>query len=328
MAIDIGRREFIVGLGGALFVRPLAVRAQQAEKIAKIGVLFPGGSPPAAPRMESFRNGLRQRGYVEGQNIAIELRYAERGLQQLPDLAAELVGLKVDVITTFGDLATKVAQQATSITPIVAITDDILGSGLIGSLSRPGGNTTGFTILAPELSAKRLELLQRIVPGVSRVACLWDPTTGPSQVSMTENAARALKLKLQVVEVRQRDDVAGAFRAARDGQAQAANVFASPFLASLYQEIIGRAAEYRLPAIYQWKEHTEAGGLMSYGPSLPAMWEQAATIAVKILKGAKPSDMPVEQPTKFELTINLKTAKALGLAVPSTLLATADDVVD
>jgi putative ABC transport system substrate-binding protein len=328
MAIDIGRREFIVGLGGALFVRPLAVRAQQAEKIAKIGVLFPGGSPPAAPRMESFRNGLRQRGYVEGQNIAIELRYAERGLQQLPDLAAELVGLKVDVITTFGDLATKVAQQATSITPIVAITDDILGSGLIGSLSRPGGNTTGFTILAPELSAKRLELLQRIVPGMSRVACLWDPTTGPSQVSMTENAARALKLKLQVVEVRQREDVAGAFRAARDGQAEAANVFASPFLASLYQEIIGRAAEYRLPAIYQWKEHTEAGGLMSYGPSLPAMWEQAATIAVKILKGAKPSDMPVEQPTKFELTINLKTAKALGLAVPSTLLATADDVVD
>jgi putative ABC transport system substrate-binding protein len=328
MAIDIGRREFITVLGGALFVRPLAVRAQQAEKMAKIGVLFPGGSPPASPRMESFRKGLRQLGYVEGQNVAIELRYAERGLQQLPDLAAELVGLKVDVITTFGDLATKVAQQATSITPIVAITDDILGSGLIGSLSRPGGNTTGFTILAPELSAKRLELLQRIVPGMSRVACLWDPTTGPSQVSMTENAARALKLKLQVVEVRQRDDVAGAFRAARDGQAQAANVFASPFLASLYQEIIGRAAEYRLPAIYQWKEHTEAGGLMSYGPSLPAMWEQAATIAVKILKGAKPSDMPVEQPTKFELTINLKTAKALGLAVPSTLLATADDVVD
>jgi putative ABC transport system substrate-binding protein len=328
MAIDIGRREFITVLGGALFVRPLAVRAQQAEKMAKIGVLFPGGSPPASPRMESFRKGLRQLGYVEGQNVAIELRYAERGLQQLPDLAAELVGLKVDVITTFGDLATKVAQQATSITPIVAITDDILGSGLIGSLSRPGGNTTGFTILAPELSAKRLELLQRIVPGMSRVACLWDPTTGPSQVSMTENAARALKLKLQVVEVRQREDVAGAFRAARDGQAEAANVFASPFLASLYQEIIGRAAEYRLPAIYQWKEHTEAGGLMSYGPSLPAMWEQAATIAVKILKGAKPSDMPVEQPTKFELTINLKTAKALGLAVPSTLLATADDVVD
>ncbi len=315
-------------LGGALFVRPLAVHAQQAEKIAKIGVLFPGGSPPASPRMESFRKGLRQSGYVEGQNVAIELRYAQGGLQQLPELAAELVRLKVDIITTFGDLVTKIAQQATSIIPIVAISDDLLGSGLIGSLSRPGGNTTGFTILAPELSAKRLELLQRIVPGMSRVACLWDPTTGPSQVSMTENAARSLKLKLQVVEVRQRDDVPIAFRAAHDGQAEAINVFASPFLASLYREIIDRAAEYRLPAIYQWKEHTEAGGLMSYGPSLPAMWEQAATIAVKILKGAKPSDMPVEQPTKFELAINLKTAKALGLAVPSTLLATADDVVD
>jgi putative ABC transport system substrate-binding protein len=163
---------------------------------------------------------------------------------------------------------------------------------------------------------------------MSPVACLWDPTTGPSQVSMTENAARSLKLKLQIVEVRQRDDVADAFRAAHDGQAEAINVFASPFLASLYREIIDRAAEYRLPAIYQWKEHTEAGSLMSYGPSLPAMFEQAATIAVKILKGAKPSDMPVEQPTKFELAINLKTAKALGVAVPSTLLATADDVVD
>jgi putative tryptophan/tyrosine transport system substrate-binding protein len=327
MAIDIGRREFIVVLGGTV-VWPLAVCAQQTEKIAKIGVLFPGGSPPASPRMESFRKGLRQLGYVEGQNVAIELRYAERGLQQLPDLAAELVRLKVDVIATFGDLATKVAQQATNTIPIVTAGDDLIGSGLIGSLSQPGGNTTGFTILAPELSAKRLELLQRIVPGMSRVACLWDPTTGPSQVSMTENAARSLKLKLQVVEVRQRDDVAGAFRAARDGQAESLNVFASPFLASLYQEIIGHAADYRLPAIYQWKEHTEAGGLMSYGPSLPAMWEQAATIAVKILKGAKPSDMPVEQPTKFELAINLKTAKALGLAVPSTLLATADDVVD
>jgi putative ABC transport system substrate-binding protein len=328
MAIDIGRREFISVLGGAVFVWPLAARAQQAEKVAKIGVLYPGGSPPASPRMESFRKGLRQLGYVEGQNIAIELRYAQKGLQQLPDLAAELVRLKVDVITTFGDLATKIAQQATSTVPIVAIGDDLLGSGLIGSLSQPGGNTTGLTILAPELSAKRLELLQKIVPGMSRVACLWDPTTGPSQVGVTENAARSLKLKLQIVEVRQRDDVAGAFRAAQDGQAEAINVFSSPFLASLYREIIDRAAEYRLPAIYQWKEHTEAGGFMSYGPSLPAMYEQAATIVVKVLKGAKPSDLPVEQPTKFDLVINLKTAKALGRTVPQNLLVAADDVID
>jgi putative ABC transport system substrate-binding protein len=232
------------------------------------------------------------------------------------------------VIITFGDLATKIAQQATSTVPIVAIADDLLGSGLIGTLSQPGGNTTGLTILAPELSAKRLELLQKMVPGMDRVAGLWDPTSGPSQVAMTENAARSMKIRLQIVEVRQRDDVAGAFRAAHDGQAEAINVFSSPFLASLSQEIIDRAAEYRLPAIYQWKEHAEAGGLMSYGPSLPAMFEQAAAIVVKVLMGAKTSDLPVEQPTKFELVINLKTAKALGLTVPPTLLAVCDDVID
>jgi putative tryptophan/tyrosine transport system substrate-binding protein len=328
MAIDIGRRKFTAGLGGAALVWPLAVRAQPAANVAKIGVLYPGGSPPAPPRMETIRKGLRQLGYVEGQNVAIELRYAPAGLQQLPDLAAELVRLKVDVIITFGDLATKIVQQATSTIPIVAIADDLLGSGLIGSLSQPGGNTTGLTILAPELSAKRLELLQRIVPGMSLVACLWDPTTGPSQVAMSENAARTMKLKLQIIEVRQRDEVASAFRAAQEGHAQAINVFSSPFLVSLSREIIDRAAEYRLPAIYQWKEQTEAGGLMSYGPSLPAMFEQTAGIVVKVLKGAKPSELPVEQPTKFELVINLKTAKALGLTVPPTLLAVSDDVID
>ena len=180
----------------------------------------------------------------------------------------------------------------------------------------------------PELSAKRLELLERMVPGMSRVAAFWDPTTGPSQPTMSENAARSLKLKLQIVEVRQRDDVVGAFRAARDGHAEALNVFSSPILASLYREIIDRAAEYRLPAIYQWKEHTEAGGLMSYGPDLREMYEQTATIVVKILKGAKPADLPVEQPARFELVINLKTAKALGLAVSPSLLATADEVIE
>jgi putative ABC transport system substrate-binding protein len=171
-------------------------------------------------------------------------------------------------------------------------------------------------------------LLQEIVPGMSRVAALWDPTTGPSQVTMSENAARFLKLKLQIVEVRHRDDVADAFRAARDGQAEGLNVFASPFLSSLYREIIDRAAEYRLPAIYQWKEHTEAGGLISYGPGLAAMWGQAGTIVVKVLKGAKPADLPVEQPTKFELVLNLKTAKALGLDMRPTLLARVDEVIE
>ena len=255
-------------------------------------------------------------GFVEGQNVSIELRYAQGGPQQLPDLAAELVRLKVDVITTFGDFSPRVAQQATQTIPIVAIGDDILGAGIITSLSQPGGNTTGLTILAPELSAKRLEVLQEMVPGMSRVAALWDPTTGTSQVATTENAARALKLKLQILEIHRPDDLASAFEAARNGQAQALNVFSSPVLSSLYSQIIGFAAKYRLPAIYQWKEHVEAGGLVSYGPALAAMWRQSATIVVKILKGAKPANLPVEQPTKFELALNAKTAKSLGLAIP------------
>jgi putative tryptophan/tyrosine transport system substrate-binding protein len=234
----------------------------------------------------------------------------------------------VDVIATFGDGGTKIAQGATSTIPIVTIGDDLLGSGLIGSLSQPGNNTTGITILAPELSAKRLELLSTIVPGLSSVAILWDPISGPSQVAMSENAARTMKLKLQILEVAHRDALDSAFRAARDGHAQAVNVFSSPFLASLYREIIDRAAEYRLPAIYQWREHVEAGGLMSYGPSLPAMWEQDGAMVARILKGAKPSDMPVEQPTKFELVVNLKTAKALGLTVSRDFLLIADEVIE
>jgi putative tryptophan/tyrosine transport system substrate-binding protein len=234
----------------------------------------------------------------------------------------------VDVIATFGDGPTKIAQQATSAIPIVTIGDDLLGSGLIGSLSRPGSNTTGISIIAAELSAKRLELLSTIMPGLSSVAGLWDPTSGPSQVAMSENAARTMKLKLQIMEVAHRDDLDGAFRAARDGHVQAVNVFSSPFLASLYREIIGRAAEYRLPAIYQWREHAEAGGLMSYGPSLPAMWQQDGAMVARILKGAKPSDMPVEQPTKFELVINQKTAKALGLTISRDFLLVADEVIE
>jgi putative ABC transport system substrate-binding protein len=279
--------------------------------------------------MESFREGLRRSGYVEGQNVTIELRYAQAEQERLAAHAADLVRANVDVIATFGDGGTKIAQGVTSTIPIVTIGDDLLGSGLIGSLSRPGGNTTGISIIAAQLSAKRLELLSTIVPGPSRVVCLWDPTSGPSQVALTENAARTMKLKLQILEVKHRDDLDGVFRAARDGRAQAVNVFSSPFLASLvYREIIDRAAEYRLPAIYQWREHAEAGGLMSYGPSLPAMWEQDGAMVARILKGAKPSDIPVEQPTKFELIVNLKTAKALGLTISRDFLLIADEVVE
>jgi putative ABC transport system substrate-binding protein len=320
------RREFITVLGGAAAL-PLAARAQQSA-MPTIGILWPGAEPPAPPRMESFRQALRQLGFTEGQNIAIELRYARDGLQQLPELAAELVRRKVDVLTTFGDLTPKIAQQATKTIPIVAISDDIVGAGLVSSLSRPQGNTTGLTIMSPELSAKRLEVLQAIVPGMKRVAALWDPTTGASQVAQTERAAKSLNLNLQVLEVRRRDDLVAAFRAARGNRTDAINVFSSPFLASLFREIIILAAEYRLPAIYQWREHVEAGGLVSFGPSLAAMFRQTGTIVVKILKGAKPADLPIEQPTKFELAVNARTAKALGIGIPPSILVRADDVIE
>src|SRR6478672_5529224 len=195
------RRAFIALLGGSAVAWTRAAVGQPVGNMPTIGVLWPAASPPAPPRMESFRQALRQLGFVEGQNVSIELRYAQGGPQQLPALAAELVRLKVDVITTFGDFSPRVAQQATQTIPIVAVGDDILGAGVITSLSQPGGNTTGLTILAPELSAKRLEVLQEMVPGMSRVAALWDPTTGTSQVATTENAARALKLKLQILEI-------------------------------------------------------------------------------------------------------------------------------
>ena len=321
------RREFLSGLGGAAIAWPRGAAAQQGS-IPRIGILWPGASLPAPPRMESFRQGLRDLGFIEGQNVIIELRHAPTGLQQLPEVASELVRLKVDVIQASGDLAPRVAQQATTTIPIVAMSDDILGAGLIKSLSRPGGNTTGLTILSPELSAKRLQLLKEIVPGLSRVAVLSDPLNGTSQVAMAEAAARSLNLNLQILEVRRREDVAEAIRAARNSQAEAINIFSSPFLASLYREIISLAAEYRLPAIYQWKEHADAGGLVSYGPGLAAMFRQTAGIVVKIIKGAKPADLPVEQPTKFELVINLKTAKVLGLNIPLQLQQLADEIIE
>jgi putative tryptophan/tyrosine transport system substrate-binding protein len=266
-----------------------------------IGVLWPGQTPPGSPRMESFTQALRQLGFVEGQNVSIQLRYARAGPQELPELAAELVRIKVDVLVTFGDLTPKIAQQATQTIPIVAISDDIVGAGIVASLSRPGTNTTGLTIMAPELSAKRLEVLQEMVPRMSRVAALWDPTTGASQVETTERAARSLNLSVQVVEVRGRNDIVDGFRAAQSNHADAVNVFNSPVLSSLYREIIDLSAEHRLPTMYQWKEHVEAGGLLSYGVNLTAMWRQAGTIVVKVLKGAEPATSQSSNPRNLNL---------------------------
>jgi putative ABC transport system substrate-binding protein len=325
----VNRRSFITLLGGASAVWPLAARAQQEPaNVPRIGVLWPGASPPASPRLESFRRGLREQGYIEGRNVSIELRYAERGPQQLPELAAELVRLNVGVILASGDFAPKVAQQATAIVPIVAFADDILGAGLVTNLSRPNGNTTGLTIFSSELSAKRLEVLKNFSPGIARVAALWDPTTGTSQVVETRNAAQSLNVSLQILEVRHSDDLPRALAAAKSEYADALNVFNSPFLASLHRDIIRFAAENRLPAIYQWRQHAEAGGLASYGPVLADLWRQCGLIVAKILKGARPGDLPVEQPARLELVINLKTAKALGIEVPLPLLIRADDLIE
>ena len=252
--------------------------------------------------MESLRQALRQLGFVEGQNVEIQLRYAERGLQQLPKLAAELVGMKVDVILAFGDLGPRIAQQATETIPIVAISDDILGAGLISSLSRPGGNITGFTILSPELSAKRLQVLQEIVPGISRVAALWDPTTGISQVSMTRSAARSLNLKLQIVEVQSRNEMVEAFRAARNEGAEALNVFSSPFLSSLYQEIgwWGTECNSIWDAASSSTARRRGGRLAACGPRAAARADAARRRVNGACRGSG-----LDRRTKFPLRISL-----------------------
>jgi ABC-type uncharacterized transport system substrate-binding protein len=318
------RRAFISIVGGSMLA-PLAVGAQPRARVSSIGILWTGPSPPPPPRPEWFRIGLGDVGFIEGQNATVIVRYAE-DRAHLRERADELVRAKVDVIAAFGDLAPQVAQQATTTIPIVALADDFVGAGLATNLARPGGNTTGVTILGPELSAKRLQLLKEIFPKMSRVAALWDPAT-PSQLATTEAAARSLGIRLQVLEVRGRDDLDRVFEAARKGRAQALNVLSSPVVSSLHATIVAIAAKDRLPAIYQWKEHAQAGGLMSYGPSLGAMWQQTAHVVGRILKGANPADLPIEQPTKFELVINLKTAKALGLTIPQSLLVRADEII-
>ena len=317
-----------VVLAVGLAFSPLAAEAQQAGKVPRVGVLYPGGSAPLSLRMEAFRQGLRESGYVEGNTVAIESRYADGRGERLVKLAADLVQREVSVIATSGDLATRVVQQATATIPIVAFTDDLVGAGLVASHARPGGNTTGISILSPELNVKRLQLLKEVSPGISRVVVLWDPATGTAQLKVIEAAAGSLGVQLRVLEVRSPDALENAFRLAQKERTQALNVLASPLLAAYSQRIVDLAAKGRLPAIYQWREHVQAGGLMSYGPVLFETWRQTGLLVGRVLKGAKPADLPVEQPTKFELVINLKTAKALGLTIPQSVLLRADQVIE
>jgi putative ABC transport system substrate-binding protein len=327
------RREFIGTLAGSLVAAPLAAEAQQAAKIARIGFL--ALNLAASPHLqEAFRQGLRDLGYVEGRNVVIEYRGAEGKLERLPALAAELVALKVDVIVAGGTPHALAAKQATRILPIVfATASDPVTSGLVTSLARPGDNVTGLTNLAPELVGKCLEQLKQAVPGVSRVAVLWQPgvqgeRTEKDMLKRAEVAARALGVRLQFVEARGPDDFDRAFSEMTRARADALTVLQGPMFVNERRRLVDLAAKNRLPAVYPWRDGVDAGGLMSYGPNLADSFRRAATYVDKILKGAKPGDLPVEQPTKFELVINLKTAKALGLTIPQSLLGRADHVVE
>jgi ABC-type uncharacterized transport system substrate-binding protein len=305
----INRRSFIASMAATVLAAPLAA-AQQ--KTPRIGVLLLQGS--AGTTDDDFRRGLRELGYVEGQNISIEYRRAQGRLDRLRELAADLVRLKVDVIVTGGVAATRAAQQATTIIPIVmSAATDPLGAGLISSLARPGGNITGSAMLS-ELEAKRLELLKEAFPKASRVAALYDPTTSPTVLREAETAAERLKLPLHVVPARAPEDLNGAFREAKKWRAAALAVLASPFFSSQRVRIAELAVANRFPAVFSQRFYVEAGGLMSYGPDLRASLRHAATYVDKILKDAKPADLPVEQPTKFELVINMRTAKTFSVS--------------
>ena len=310
------------------FAVAFPVEAQQAGKVPRIGFMLQ--APPTNTQVEAFRQGLRDLGYVEGKNILIEYRHTEGKPDRLPGLAAELVRLKVDVIVVSGALATSAAKNATREIPIVmAVAGDPVGSGHVASLGRPGGNITGLTNLAPELGGKRLELVKEVIPGLSRVAILSDPTNPifTLQLREVESAAQALKLQLQILEVREPNDFDSAFGAAKKGHAGAVGTLASAFLGAHRQKLVNLAEKSRLPTMYHNSGFVEVGGLMSYGVNNADLYRRAAVYVDKILKGTKPADLPVEQPKKFEFIINLKTAKQIGLTIPPNVLARADKVI-
>ena len=327
------RRAFIGTLTGSFFALPLAAAAQTAQNVSVVGLLF--AFPPAAARIQddAFRQGLGDLGYVEGQNITIYRRYLEGNRDHLARLAIELVRLNVDVIVAPASTAALAAKQATSAIPVVfALANDPVGVGLVVSLARPGSNVTGLTPVSADLNAKRLEVLKEFIPGISRIALL-SSSTYPIQARQAmirdmEAAARLLRLDLHVLEVGRPNDLDGAFSAMQQERVAAVTVLPLPFFFGERRRIAGLALKHRLPSIFHWKEYVEVGGLMSYGASQTDLMRRAAGYVDKILKGAKPGDLPIEQPTQFELVINLKTAKALGLTIPPSLLQRADQVIE
>jgi putative ABC transport system substrate-binding protein len=330
MSAQIGRREFITLLGGAVAAWPLAARAQQAGKLPTIGFLGSSTLSAMSQWTAAFVQRLRELGWVEGRNVAIEYRWAEGRADRLSEIAAEFVRLKVDVIVTYATTGTLAAKQATSAIPIVfAIAGDPVGTGLVASLARPSGNVTGLSLQLTEVSGKRLELLREAVPDLRRLAILGNvgnPFT-VLEIDEVQAAARTLGLEVHTPEIRRAQDIAPAFEALR-GRADAIYVSTDPLVFTNLTRINTLALGSRLPTIYTSRDYVAAGGLMSYGPNYPDLWRRAADYVDKILRGAKPGDIPVEQPTKFDLIVNLTTAKTLGLTIPESFLLRADEVIE
>ena len=323
------RREFITLLGGAAVAWPLAARTQQSGKIHAIGLLSPASRSPSV--VPALFDALAELGWIEGKNLVVERRYAENRLERLPELAAELVRLNVEVIVANGTLGPLAAKRATSTIPIVmTAAGDPLGSGLVASLARPGGNVTGISLMAPDLGGKRLELLKELLPRLARVAVLWNAANPYAAIVFkeTQAAGRTLGIEVQSLEVRGPDDFDGAFDTARKQRPDALITVEDPLTFSHQKRIADFATGQQLPSLYGFREFVVAGGLMSYGANVADLFRRAASYVDKILKGAKPADLPVQQPTTFELVINVKTARALGLEIPPTLLARADEVIE
>ena len=325
------RRIFLATVTGGLLAAPLAAEAQEAGKVYRIGVLASSTEANFEPSVKVFREALHAAGWVEGRNVTFDVRYAGEQYARLAELAAELVRLKVDVLASLGTPATLAAKRATTTVPIVMESlSDVVGSGLVPNLARPGGNVTGVSGFAPELSGKRLELIREIFPRADRIAVLANganPATGPV-LRATETTGQQLGMTLHVRDVRRPAELRTAFEAMRRERIDALVLVADPLLFTEKGQIIQLAARHRLPAIYEMRLFPEAGGLLSYGPLSQERFQRMAVYVDRILRGARPGELPVEQPTKFELVINLKTAKALGLTIPPSLLARADQVIE
>jgi putative ABC transport system substrate-binding protein len=331
MDYDMRRREFITALGGMVVAWPVVTRAQQP--VRKIGFLSVSSPGLHAPFVAAFNEGLKEAGFIEGQNLAIEYSWAEGKFDRLPALAADLIHDKVDVIAAMsGDLSIRAAIKASSTIPVVFITgSDPVQTGLVASLARPGGNATGFSMITTELMAKRFELLSELVPQIRTVALLINPKyhgATEGTIPLVQAAASAKGVRLHILNATDEDEFESAFASLARLKADALIVGTDPFFTSRRERIVALASRYSVPAIYEWQEFATAGGLISYGASLTSMYREAGVYVGKVLKGAKPADLPIQQPTKFELVINLKAAKALRLTVPPTLLTAADKVIE